>query len=45
MASMSGTQGEELTKGMVSVIEFMLKARDREASIGKAQLSLNRSPE
>jgi dephospho-CoA kinase len=36
MASTSGTQGEELTKGMVSVVEFMLKARDREALIDKA---------
>jgi hypothetical protein len=35
MASTSGTQGEELTKGMVSVVEFMLKARDREALIDK----------
>jgi hypothetical protein len=36
MASTSGTQGEELTKGMVSVVEFMLKARDQEALIDKA---------
>jgi ferritin len=36
MASTSGTQGEELTKGMVSIVEFMLKVRDREALIDKA---------
>ena len=36
MASTSGTQGEELTKGMVSVVEFMLKERDREALVDKA---------
>jgi DNA-binding protein len=36
MASTSGTQGGLLTKGMVSVMEFMLKARDREALIDKA---------
>jgi hypothetical protein len=35
MASTSGTQGEELTKGMVSVMEFMLKVRDREELIDK----------
>ena len=35
MASTSGTQGEELTKGMVSVVEFMLKERDREALVHK----------
>ena len=33
MPSTSGTQGEELTKGMVSVVEYMLKTRDREALI------------
>ena len=36
MASTSGNQGEELTKGMVSVVEYMLKMRDREALIDKA---------
>ena len=36
MASTSGTQGEELTKGIVSVVEYMLKVRDREALIDKA---------
>ena len=36
MASTSGTQGEELTKGMVSVVEYVLKTRDREALIDKA---------
>jgi hypothetical protein len=36
MASTSGTQEEELTKGMVSVMEFMLKVRHREALIDKA---------
>ena len=35
MALASGIQGEELTKGMVSVMEFMLKARDRESLIDK----------
>jgi hypothetical protein len=35
MALTSGTRGEELTKGMVSVVEFMLKARDWEALIDK----------
>jgi hypothetical protein len=36
MASTSGTQGEESTKGMVVIVEFMLKARYREALIDKA---------
>ena len=36
MALTSGNQGEELTKGMVSVVEYMLKMRDQEALIGKA---------
>ena len=36
MASTSGNQGEELTKAMVSVVEYMLKMRDREALIEKA---------
>jgi hypothetical protein len=36
MASTSGSQGEELKNGMVSVVEFMLKARDREALINNA---------
>ena len=36
MASTSGSQGEELTKGMVSVVEYVLKTRDREALIDKA---------
>ena len=36
MASTSGNQGEELTKGMVSIVEYMLKMRDREALIDKA---------
>ena len=36
MASTSGTQGEELTKGMVFVVEFMLNERDREALVDKA---------
>jgi hypothetical protein len=36
MASTSGTQGAELTKGMVYVMEFMLKVRDWEALIDKA---------
>ena len=35
MASTSGYQGEELTKGMVSVVEYMLKMRNREALIDK----------
>jgi hypothetical protein len=35
MASTSGTQGEELAKGMVSVVDFMLKATDREALFDK----------
>jgi hypothetical protein len=35
MASTSGTQGEELTKRMVSIVEFMLKVRDWEALIEK----------
>ena len=35
MASKSGNQGEELTKGMVSVVQYMLKMRDREALIDK----------
>ena len=35
MASTSGSQGEELTKSMVSVVEYMLKVRDREALIDK----------
>ena len=35
MASTSGRQGEELTKGMVFVVEYMLKVRDREALIDK----------
>ena len=33
MASTSGRQGEELTKGMVFVVEYMLKVIDREALI------------
>ena len=36
MASTSATQGEELTKDKVSIVEFMLKERDREALINKA---------
>ena len=32
----SGNLGEELTKDMVSVVEYMLKVRDREALIDKA---------
>ena len=35
MTSTSGNQGEELTKGMVSIVEYMLKMRDREALIEK----------
>ena len=37
MALISGTQGEELMKGIVSVVETMLKARDREAFINEAR--------
>ena len=29
-------QGEELIKGMIAIVEFMLKVRDREALIDKA---------
>ena len=36
MASTRGNQGEELTNGMVSVVEYMLKMSDREALIDKA---------
>ena len=37
MASTSGNEGEKLTKGMVvSVVEYMLKMRDREALINRA---------
>ena len=35
MASASRNQVEKLTKGMVSVVEFMLKARDHEVLIDK----------
>ena len=35
MPSKSGSQGEELTKGMVSVVEYILKVIDREAIIDK----------
>ena len=35
MASTSGTQGEELMEGMVSVVEYMLKVRDQKALIDK----------
>ena len=35
MASTSGTQEEDLMKGMVSVVEYMLKVRNREALIDK----------
>ena len=35
IVSTSGTQREELTKGMVSVVEYVLKTRDREALIDK----------
>jgi hypothetical protein len=38
MASTSATHGEELMKGMVSVVEFMLKARDREALMTKLSI-------
>jgi hypothetical protein len=36
MASTNRNQGEKLTKGMVPVVEFMLKARDRHALIDKS---------
>jgi hypothetical protein len=40
MASVSGStgvsRGEEMTKGMMQIVELMLKARDREALIDKA---------
>ena len=36
MSSTSGMQGEDLTKSMVSIVEFMLKARDGEALIDNA---------
>ena len=36
MASTSGSQGEELMKGMVSVVEYVLKTRVQEALIDKA---------
>ena len=35
IVSTSGTQREELTKGMVSFVEYMLKTRVREALIDK----------
>jgi hypothetical protein len=35
MASTSGAQREELKKDMVSVVEFIFKARDREVLIDK----------
>ena len=44
MASTSGNQEEELTKGMVSVVEYMLKMRDREALIDKASKKQKRTP-
>ena len=37
MASTSGTQEEELMKGIVSAVEIMLKARDQEAFINEAR--------
>ena len=36
MTSTSRIKGQELTKGMVSIVEFMLKAGDRETLIDKA---------
>jgi hypothetical protein len=30
------SRGEEMTKGMMQIVEFMLKGRDREALIDKA---------
>ena len=39
MASTSGNQGEELTKGMVSVVEYMMKMRDREVADRTGEIS------
>jgi hypothetical protein len=35
-ASIGVSRGEEMTKGMMQIVELMLKARDREALIDKA---------
>ena len=36
IASARGTQGGEIMKGIASVVDIMLKARDQEASINEA---------